>query len=218
MDFYHQRSYLKSHHDDNHLQQYHKSPHRRSSYLKLNFSLLLVLLATLIPLSLATSTCSRHEYYDMTTDQCVLCAKCNQHEIVIRPCQRHMDTVCKPLNSVEIDWSKSLATDRSSKHHPHHLQVETYTAEASTLSEDERILDWQMVSLVLAVSACLTFFVGTALISINYIRQWRKIKKEFDNGKFLITNAINYNQTKLCKTDQTSVSYTWSLQDNIFAT
>ena len=200
-DYYSQKRYFKSHQDENH--QYYSKPSRiRTSYSMFNqiaLSLLLVLLATLIPISLASSTCSRHEYWDMTLDQCVLCTKCNQHEIVIRPCQRHMDTVCKLLNSVEIDWSKSLATDRSSKHHPHHLQEETYTAEASTLSEDELIWDWQMVSLILAVTACLTFFIGTALISINYIRQWRKIKKQFDNGKFILTNAINYNQKKLCK-------------------
>ena len=200
-DYYSQKRYFKSRQDENH--QYYSKPSRiRTSYSMFNqiaLSLLLVLLATLIPISLASSTCSRHEYWDMTLDQCVLCTKCNQHEIVIRPCQRHMDTVCKLLNSVEIDWSKSLATDRSSKHHPHHLQEEAYTAEASTLGEDELIWDWQMVSLILAVTACLTFFIGTALISINYIRQWRKIKKQFDNGEFILTNAINYNQRKLCK-------------------
>lgn len=186
-DYCNQKSYLKSLRglSQQHNRKASRNPIYCSRFNPVASSLLLVLLATLIPLSLASSTCSKHEYWDMTADQCALCTKCNQHEIVIRPCQRHMDTVCKPLNSVEIDWSKSLATDRSLKHHPHHLQEETYTAEASTLSEDELIWDWQMVSLVLAMAACLTFFIGTALISINYIRQWRKIKKQFDNGKTL---------------------------------
>lgn len=195
-DFYNQENYLNIH-PDNDSQLKSSRNRNKSRHASVTSSLLIVLLATLIPLSLASSTCSRHEYWDMTSDQCVLCAKCNQHEIVIRPCQRHMDTVCKPLNSVEIDWSKSLATsDRSSKHHPHHLQGETYTAEASTLSEDELIWDWQMVLLILAVAACLTFFIGTAMISINYIRQWRKIKKQFDNGEFslriIFINQISF--------------------------
>lgn len=214
-DYYNQKRYFKSHYDENH--RYYSKPSRnRTSYLKFNritSSLLLVLLATLIPISLASSTCSRHEYWDMTLDQCVLCTKCNQHEIVIRPCQRHMDTVCKPLNSVEIDWSKSLATDRSTKHHPHHLQVETYTAEASTLSEDELIWDWQMVSLILAVAACLTFFIGTALISINYVRQWRKIKKQFDNGE-LFFNENNQLQSEEIMQNLRVIRYLTSVDNN----
>lgn len=147
-------------------------------------SVLLVLLATLIPLSLASSTCSRHEYWDMQREECVLCTKCNSQEIVSRPCQRHMNTVCSPLNAIEIDWSKSMASEKPS-HRRHHQPavMETFSAQTSTPSDDELIWDWQMISLVLAVFACLLFFVGTALVSINYIRQWRKIKKQFDNGE-----------------------------------
>jgi hypothetical protein len=92
-----------------------------------------------------------------------------------------MDTLCKPLNAVEIDWSKSMATEKPAQHH--HLTIDTLSAQASTLSEEEEMWDWQMVSLVLAFAACLLFFVGTAVISINYIRQWRKIKKQFDTGE-----------------------------------
>lgn len=185
-------NYLKTHHNNRHHKQHNSSFKLPRNQLASSFrmssvasSFLLVLLATLIPLSLASSTCSRHEYWDMDRDQCVLCAKCSQHEIVIRPCQRHMDTLCKSLNSVEIDWSKSMATDKSSSHSLHQQSTETFSAQASTLSEDQLIWDWQMISLVLAVAACLLFFIGTAFISINYIRQWRKIKKQFDNGEFI---------------------------------
>lgn len=192
-----QLSYLKSHHSNRHQKNHNSNLKllRNQLVSSLRFSsvassLLLVLLATLIPLSLASSTCTKHEYWNMDSDQCVLCAKCSQHEIVMRPCQRHMDTLCKPLNSVEIDWSKSMATDKSlSHHHQHQPSVESFSAQTSTLSEDELIWDWQMVSLVLAVAACLMFFIGTALISINYIRQWRKIKKQFDNGEFSVDKS-----------------------------
>lgn len=143
-------------------------------------SILVVLLATLIPLSLAASTCSKHEYWD--SNDCVACTKCGHREIVVRPCQPHMDTLCKPLNSIEIDWNRSLATEKTHPRH-HHVHHQTIQAQASTLTEDELVWDWQMVSLVLAVAACLLFFIGTAVIAINYIRQWRKIKKQFDNGK-----------------------------------
>lgn len=192
---HHQFIYLTQHHQlrrshrrSNHTLNDKRLQNRLSSSFRFNLassSLLLVLLAILIPLSSASSTCSKHEYWDISTDQCTTCSKCNQHEIVIRPCQRHMDTVCETLSTYEIDFSKSLANDIAPRHHHQHHQqsTESFTAQASTLNGEELIWDWQMVSLVLAVAACLLFFVGTALISINYIRQWRKIKKQFDNGE-----------------------------------
>ncbi|KAG5684785.1 hypothetical protein PVAND_013998 [Polypedilum vanderplanki] len=111
---------------------------------------------TLIPLTLATTTCTHHEYWDTNLNECVPCTKCNRHQIVIRPCQRHLDTVCRPINSVDIDWSKSLsmATEKAQMRREHHR--------------------------IMTIIACLLFFTVTAIISINYVRQWRKIKKEFD--------------------------------------
>ncbi|CRK89646.1 CLUMA_CG003399, isoform A [Clunio marinus] len=165
-----------------------KSSNNRHHFLsfKMNFatsSLLLVLLATIIQLSSASSPCLHREYWDMEMDQCVPCSKCNKHQIVIRPCQRHMDTVCKPLNSIEIDWSKSFASEKPTTHFQS-SQLDNLSSKshksASQLSEEEMIWDWELISLILAVAACLLFFVGTAFISINYIRQWRKIKKQFD--------------------------------------
>jgi TNFR/NGFR cysteine-rich region len=162
----------------------HKTLRLRSLQLAASTALLLVLLANVIPAASAASTCTRHEYWDGQSSQCVQCSKCSQHEIVVRPCQRHLNTVCKALNTIEIDWSRSLATEQPLHHHNHHHQApERISAQPSIQDEDEAMWDWQLVSLVLAVAACLMFFVGTALVSLNYVRQWRKIKKEFDHGE-----------------------------------
>lgn len=75
-----------------------------------------------------------------------------------------------------------MATEKPQRHFQT-ATIDSLSAQASTLTEDEEILDWQMVTLILAVAACLMFFVGTAIISINYVKQWRKIKKEFDTGE-----------------------------------
>lgn len=204
---HHQLSYLNQHeqqrrsHRQTSLTTNDRTLHNRLGssfrFSLITSSLLLVLLATLIPLSSASSTCSKHEYWDMSAEQCTACSKCTQNEIVIRPCQRHVDTVCKTLNTYEIDFRKSLASDNQPRHHHQHHQqsTESFTAQASALGEDELIWDWQMVSLALAVVACLLFFFGTAFISINYIRQWRKIKKQFDNGE---CQSINRNQQTSC--------------------
>lgn len=118
----------------------------------------------------------------MKLDDCVACSKCNKHEIVIRPCQPHIDTLCKALKTFEMDWSKVTASEKPSRHY-HQPTIVSLSAQASALQEAEVIWDWQLVSLILAIVACLLFFVGTAFISINYIRQWRKIKKQFDTGE-----------------------------------
>jgi TNFR/NGFR cysteine-rich region len=71
--------------------------------------LIVFITSSLIPsLTLASTICTHHEYWESSVDHCVPCTKCSKHQIVIRPCQRHLDTVCKALNSVEIDWSKSI--------------------------------------------------------------------------------------------------------------
>jgi wengen len=124
----------------------------------------------------------------MKNSQCILCTKCSQHELVLRPCQLYMDTVCQPLNAIEIDWSKSMANktpphNHHNQHHHHQLEAESLSAHESSQVE-KFAWDWQMITLVLAIFTCIMFFVGTALVSINYIRQWRKIKKQFDDGKF----------------------------------
>jgi hypothetical protein len=69
-------------------------------------------------------------------------------------------------------------------HHRVMSTMESFSAEAAESREEELLLwDWQLVTLILAIIACLLFFIVTAIISINYVRQWRKIKKQFDTGK-----------------------------------
>ncbi|CAO1408382.1 unnamed protein product [Diamesa hyperborea] len=143
--------------------------------------LLLVLLASLIQLSVASIPCSNYEYWDSKRDMCLQCTKCDVQMIVVSPCQAHKDTNCGPMSKLEIDWSQFRATEVNRKDHRIPSTIDPLSAQASTANEEEEILwDWQMLSLVLAGLACFLFFTITAVISINYVRQWRNIKKQFD--------------------------------------
>ena len=159
---------------------------RKTNFYALHSTKLLLALSILLLIPTFTSanvSCKHHEYWDVEIDECVPCTKCNRHQIVIRPCQKHLDTVCRPINSIEIDWSKSMATNGHHRvEHPFEQQPE---AAAST--EDQQILlwNWQLIFLTLAIIACCLFFLVTIIISINYVRQWRKIKKQFDTGKLI---------------------------------
>ena len=169
--------------------------------------LLLVLLASLIQLSVASIPCSNYEYWDSKRDMCIQCTKCDGQMIVVSPCQAHKDTNCGPMSKLEIDWSQFRALEINRKviyfvifvknidncylninvFQDHRIPStnDPSSAQASTANEEDEILwDWQMLSLVLAGLACLLFFTITAFISINYVRQWRNIKKQFDTGKF----------------------------------
>lgn len=66
----------------------------------------------------------------------------------------------------------------------HHRVLSTMESLSAEEAKEQQLLwDWQLITLILAIIACLMFFTVTAIISINYVRQWRKIKKEFDTGK-----------------------------------
>lgn len=161
-----------------------------------NKILLVLSIMTMIPtLAVASITCKHHEYWDALNDKCVPCTKCNRHQIAVRPCQRHLDTVCQHLNSIEIDWSKSMASERPQEgarrnhHNNHHMlmtddQFNGQSEDAASRERQELLLwDWQLIFLILAFISCLLFFLVTAFIFINYVRQWRKIKKQFDTGE-----------------------------------
>lgn len=158
---------------------------RKTNFYALHSKKLLLALSILLLIPTLTSanvSCKHHEYWDVEIDECVPCTKCNRHQIVIRPCQKHLDTVCRPINSIEIDWSKSMATNGH-----HRVEQLEQQPEAAASTEDQQILlwNWQLIFLTLAILACCLFFLVTIIISINYVRQWRKIKKQFDTGKLI---------------------------------
>ncbi|CAG9802768.1 unnamed protein product [Chironomus riparius] len=168
-------------------QRHRKEYHHHYSHPRIIKVLIVLLVLSSFPLTIANSICRHHEYWDSNLDECVPCTRCNRHQIVIRPCQRHLDTICRPINSVDIDWNKSMiiATDKTLVRKEHQRMMSTMeslsASEESESREQEMLLwDWQLVTLILAIAACFLFFAVTAIISLNYVRQWRKIKKQFD--------------------------------------
>jgi len=50
--------------------------------------------------------------------------------------------------------------------------------------EDGLSWDWQTGALVLAVCACIVFFLVAGCSALVYARQWRRMKRNFEPGKF----------------------------------
>ncbi|XP_046672156.1 uncharacterized protein LOC124362044 [Homalodisca vitripennis] len=84
----------------------------------------------LLPLCAASLCPSGLQYWSTETESCVNCSRCDSaaKQVVIRPCQVHVDTVCGPLSDLNIDWSWLKPRDdkhkHAGKHHGKHL-VET---------------------------------------------------------------------------------------------
>jgi len=71
------------------------------------------------------------------------------------------------------------------EHHSIFSTMESLSASEAAASREKEMLlwDWQLITLILAITAFFLFFAVTVIISINYVRQWRKIKKQFDTGE-----------------------------------
>lgn len=50
-------------------------------------------------------------------------------------------------------------------------------------AEDNLSWDWQTGALVLAVCACILFFLVAGCSALVYARQWRRMKRNFEPGK-----------------------------------
>ncbi|KZC09376.1 hypothetical protein WN55_11119 [Dufourea novaeangliae] len=53
----------------------------------------------------------------------------------------------------------------------------------TSASEDRILWDWQTGALILAVCACILFFLVAGCSALVYVRQWRRMKKNFEPGK-----------------------------------
>ncbi|XP_050099124.1 tumor necrosis factor receptor superfamily member wengen [Anopheles aquasalis] len=181
------------------------SSHIRPSLLVLVVALSVHLQSTAV---LGAACQPRQTRWDTVAGGCVPCQVCADHEIVLRPCQDYMDTVCGtmkdlaasnrhlrshlPLPDLPPSPSSSLPEDDSASsdgvravHGNHHWKQERRKENGVQLhrkrTDTEEILwDWQIASLLLAVVGCLLFLLAAACVALNQSRQWRRIEKHFD--------------------------------------
>lgn len=82
----------------------------------------------LLPLSVATLCRPGHQFWNETLEKCTNCSTCP--EVVLRPCQVHLDTQCGLISALDIDWSflgRPRPTKPTNTLHHQHLS-KTYTS------------------------------------------------------------------------------------------
>nr|XP_033338002.1 tumor necrosis factor receptor superfamily member wengen [Megalopta genalis] len=149
------------------------------------------------------------EFWSSERGTCWPCTRCAP-EFTVSPCAVYKDAICGPLSALELDWSFLSARKRpetgqrrvdpdsdldqqQARKQPDDLidgerSAEVDTADQRTsesltrkTSSGERILwDWQSAALILAVCACILFFLVAGCSALVYTRQWRRMKKNFE--------------------------------------
>ncbi|EDW07142.2 uncharacterized protein Dmoj_GI15577 [Drosophila mojavensis] len=140
-----------------------------------------------------SSPCAPQHWWDQVQDKCMPCTSCQGEMIPLRPCQLHIDTVCRSIYELKIDWVVLAKTEpnwkerRKSSEYEHfdqptplqhltHEQLQQLHEEAAAALP----LDWQTGALFIAVLACLLFFSVAACILIHHMRQWRRMERRLD--------------------------------------
>lgn len=94
-----------------------------SSSSSANFKFAIYLLILLSGVQLIDAFCDEHHWWQEELNECIPCTVCDARQsIVLRPCQKHSDTVCGTFDDVEVelDWLRAAAVAAE------HKQVSCY--------------------------------------------------------------------------------------------
>lgn len=81
-----------------------------SSSSSASVKFIIYLLILLTGVQLIDAFCADHQWFN--GNECISCTRCDDSQFfVLRPCQKHTDTVCGTLDDVELelDWLKAAA-------------------------------------------------------------------------------------------------------------
>ncbi|XP_030567422.1 tumor necrosis factor receptor superfamily member wengen [Drosophila novamexicana] len=140
-----------------------------------------------------SSPCAPQHWWDQLQHKCTPCTSCQGEMMTHRPCQLHIDTVCRSIYDLPIDWVRVSRTEPNWKerrkfseyeHFDHPTPLQHLTHEQLQQLHEEAAaalpLDWQTGALFIAALACLLFFSVAACILIHHMRQWRRMERRLD--------------------------------------
>uniref|UniRef100_A0A182R0Y5 TNFR-Cys domain-containing protein n=1 Tax=Anopheles farauti TaxID=69004 RepID=A0A182R0Y5_9DIPT len=120
---------------------------------------------------------SQQHWWNPAVQECVPCRVCATNQIVIRPCQDHMDAACGTLKDLTGPTGHHHWSEEHRKEGGDGVRRVVGPPPTST---EEILWDWQVASLLLAIIGCLLFLLAAACVALNQSRQWRRIEKHFD--------------------------------------
>lgn len=157
------------------------------------------------------SFCSNKQYFNAKLQACMNCTECRDGTVVLRPCEIHRDTHCASIGEVlqslesgnphrhhhvqkkkkhsesgeKIVWryGDEVGPDKHQElEEPNTLEVAS--SEVPFSSAETLVWDWQAIALTCAVFTCILFFLVITLYSLHQAKQWRRLKDNFEAGKY----------------------------------
>lgn len=136
----------------------------------------------------AGSPCQhRVTWLDRERGECVPCTRCDpaKHLVVQFPCERHRDTVCQSLYQIRIwPFLEPVQNDTANNSEPSDYEYE-YSDYDSEVKDDASAIRWdlQTLSVVLAASGCVIFFIVVLYLSLSHAKQWKVLKQTLQSGE-----------------------------------
>lgn len=157
------------------------------------------------------SFCANKQYFNAKLQACINCTECKSGQLVLRPCEIHRDTHCAPIGDVlqSLDDGNRHRHHHVQKKRKHpestekivwrygdevgsekHQEIEKPTVREVASSEvpfsnaETLVWDWQAIALTSAVFTCILFFLVITLYSLHQAKQWRRLKENFEAGKY----------------------------------
>ncbi|XP_063904647.1 tumor necrosis factor receptor superfamily member wengen isoform X2 [Zophobas morio] len=158
----------------------------------------LLIISSLVCMGSASICIQGKQYLSTKLETCVNCTQCAVGDMVIRPCEVHRDTICRPINEIfkfiqpnphrhghmfrPAHHDKTEDGDRDGEDKPvgDAPELEITSTEAPFSSAETLVWDWQAIALSSAVFACFLFFLAITLYSLHQAKQWRRLKDNFD--------------------------------------
>lgn len=158
------------------------------------------------------SFCNNRQYFNVKLQSCINCTECTDDTVVLRPCEVHRDTRCATINEVlqtleggnhhrhhhvlkkkkkvpepsdKIVWRYGADVETTKPQgieEPRALEVAS--SEIPFSSAETLVWDWQAIALTAAVFTCILFFLVITLYSLHQAKQWRRLKDNFEAGKW----------------------------------
>lgn len=71
----------------------------------------IVVVTLLTVLSTAEAVCDPDRWWNLEREACVPCTVCGEQQLVLRPCQEYMDTVCGTVGDLDMDLAQLARTE-----------------------------------------------------------------------------------------------------------
>lgn len=82
------------------------------------------LVALLAVLSGAEAVCDPDRWWNLEREECDPCTVCGEQQLVLRPCQEYMDTVCGTIGDLDMDLAQLARTE--ARHEQRHWKEVSY--------------------------------------------------------------------------------------------